>query len=561
MLSPDKVRTPASAPAILLATVAFLLVLAAPGTADAAKKISGKLSKGGYTVIALAKDGEAKTDRAPQGKFRLRPPAKKVTLHLRAPDGTYAGPIVVGTRKHGKRAIEGVYSGAKLGNVEVKPSKGFAKVKLRKKWIDKKREARAKKGVPIGAGNFGFVKSKKTKGGAPGDLDLDGVADQLDVDRNGNKHLDASERSTGARSTGARASEVGGVFPTGSKIDARTALNGFPPANANGGSTDERIAAAQAHWGKLGVAWIGIDPGSGELDCGGLTYCSRGGTGRLFDPNIDDPDPSAHPPFPDCCDLDKDGFGSLDDGGSSCESGCAISIFHGATVDQIGTGDVLVLHSTVNGVETQSATTVGFAFSTQPVYSRYDDGQGNSANISYATDPCPAEPCTVPVRADANGDVVVELSVWRPQRSRLDTEVGDGKWMDMGNLTYLAQSRLPFKQGEQPGNHGCPQGSLSESDPNLAPPTPEAPLLPEGDYYSGWGGFRDSSADQPQDPSNTLTFTVNLTQCIAARGLSFEPGDVAGLGIQAFALGAYAANGDPGDVSTAESGVYFELKP
>ena len=203
------------------------------------RKISGRLTQGGYTVIALAQNGKAKTDRAPKGTFKLRPPAKKVTLHLRAADGTYAGPIVVGKRKGGKRAIEGVYAGAKLGKVKVKSGQGYAKAKLRNKWVDRKREARAKKGVPIGAGNFGLVKSKKTHGGAPGDLDLDGVADQLDVDRNGNKLLDGSERSTGAR-----ASEVGGVFPIGSKIDATTALNGFPPANANGGSTDNRTSIA-----------------------------------------------------------------------------------------------------------------------------------------------------------------------------------------------------------------------------------------------------------------------------------------------------------------------------
>ena len=76
------------------------------------KRISGNLTQRGYTVIALAQNGKAKTDRAPKGAFKLRPPAKKVTLHLRAPDGTYAGPIVVGTRKGGKRAIEGVYAGA-----------------------------------------------------------------------------------------------------------------------------------------------------------------------------------------------------------------------------------------------------------------------------------------------------------------------------------------------------------------------------------------------------------------------------------------------------------------
>ncbi len=113
---------------LALAALCLLALLTFPGADSGAatiakkqKKITGTLSKGGYTVIALAKDGEAKTDRAPKGNFKLRPPAKKVTLHLRAPDGTYAGPIVVATRKHGKRAIEGVYAGAKLGRSSSTP--------------------------------------------------------------------------------------------------------------------------------------------------------------------------------------------------------------------------------------------------------------------------------------------------------------------------------------------------------------------------------------------------------------------------------------------------------
>ena len=89
-------------------------------------KVSGKLSVRGYTVIALAASGKAKTDRAARGKFKLRPPTKKVTLQLRAPDGTYAGPMVVAKAKHGTEAIVGIRAGAKLGKVEVKPDEGYA---------------------------------------------------------------------------------------------------------------------------------------------------------------------------------------------------------------------------------------------------------------------------------------------------------------------------------------------------------------------------------------------------------------------------------------------------
>jgi hypothetical protein len=158
------------------------------------------------------------------------------------------------------------------------------------------------------------------------------------------------------------------------------------------------------------------------------------------------------------------------------------------------------------------------------------------------------------------------LSVWRPQRSRLESDPGQGKWIDMGNLTYLVWLGLPWDRvepdsfpelGPLASQVGCPQGSLSESDPSLAPPTPAAPLWPgnKGGYYEGWGGFRDSSSDQPQDPANTLTFTLNLSQCMTSRGLDLEPGDVAVVFIEAWAVG-----GVTGEAS-ALSSVVFEVQP
>jgi hypothetical protein len=83
---------------------AILLALAVSLPASAAAKlapISGQLSKPGYTLIALADSGKASSVRVKHAKFKLRPPAKLVTLHLRAPDGVYAGPVVVGTGEAG----------------------------------------------------------------------------------------------------------------------------------------------------------------------------------------------------------------------------------------------------------------------------------------------------------------------------------------------------------------------------------------------------------------------------------------------------------------------------
>lgn len=298
-------------------SVAALLALDAASTPAAAapKRISGELSKPGYTVIALDKDGEAASAQA-QPKFKLTPPAKRATLHLRAKDGTYAGPIVTARERKGKRAIVGVKEGVKLGEVTVNGRKGYAKLErsLLEKWVDTKREARAKNGVPIGSGVFGRVASRPTGVFGPGqDQDLDGIPGALDIDDDGDLLLDNFERSNAA---GAQAAQSAGEL-----LDVLTqlGLQLEDTANANAGSSDAQIESALPASGRL---LIEILPGdSPELDCGGspnpspppplvggLVYCSWGGTGRVFQAGVS---PSDWPHFPDCCDPDGDGFGTL----------------------------------------------------------------------------------------------------------------------------------------------------------------------------------------------------------------------------------------------------------
>jgi hypothetical protein len=73
------------------------LSLVGPSLAAAAtlKPITERLDKPGYTVIALAATGQAGSVIARSGGFSVVPPAATVTLQLRAPDGVYAGPVVL----------------------------------------------------------------------------------------------------------------------------------------------------------------------------------------------------------------------------------------------------------------------------------------------------------------------------------------------------------------------------------------------------------------------------------------------------------------------------------
>ena len=157
--------------ALIGACLLALLVASSPASA-AREPISGKLTKAKYTVIALAPGGKARLVRTRTGRFRVRPPARSVTLQLRGPNGGYAGPVVVG--RAGRRAILGVRPGARLGKVRVR--RGFARVVrgVRRDWLDRDVRARAIRGVPIGARRAGLVRSRGARG-PRSDRDLDGI--------------------------------------------------------------------------------------------------------------------------------------------------------------------------------------------------------------------------------------------------------------------------------------------------------------------------------------------------------------------------------------------------
>lgn len=91
----------------------------------------------------------------------------------------------------------------------------------------------------------------------------------------------------------------------------------------------------------------------------------------------------------------------------------------------------------------------------------------------------------------------MSLTFWRPQRARIATDpqpdpgAGDSdKWTDIGGLGYGVQL--------ESGGRDC---ATSSTDPNV-------------EIRPGRGQF-DRAADRPANPKNTLTYTVNLTECLA----------------------------------------------
>ena len=121
------------------------------------------------------------------------------------------------------------------------------------------------------------------------------------------------------------------------------------------------------------------------------------------------------------------------------------------------------------------------------------------------------------------------FTLWRPQRQGI---VGAGEtsgFVDIGGLEYEANiPNVPRSPSAQPGAQGpgsgpqCPAASLSTSDPQLTVSS------------SGAGGrLVDHTADQPARPTNTFTFTVNLSQCAMLRSGTLAPGDILNMDIAA----------------------------
>lgn len=522
---------------------AFLLLLAAGTPASAApKRITGKLTKPGYTLIALAETGEARVVRVRRGRFAVRPPARAVTLQLRNRKGIYAGPVVAGRRERGTRAIVGVRAGANLGRVKVRRKYARVLKRLGDRALIEDVVVRARRGVPIGAGRFGRVRSRGARP-LPGDRDRDGIPDVLDVDDDGDLVLDEVDRASAG--AGAAQDEERFDFHTRLTLTIDKTAN----ANATGLSESQIDEAVSTSSDLLFTVMPGDDlPNSPELDCGGeiqepprplgLVYCrphETGGVGTLLNST----------PFPDCCDLDEDGLGKLTaDTGPVGTPLTAMTLRHHATTAQIKTGDLMIQRVLRNGVEEAFLGAIQYIFASVPAAKAYRGETGPTHEVPYpypaATDPDGSGPLRIiapPIQVadgpDAGDDVEVTFTFWRPQRSPV-AQWGETDWIDLGRLRYDVQVEFSGLR--------CPQNAFSTNDDGIA-------LHSSPDLNPG---FSDLADDAPANPANTFTFTLNLSRCLEPNGFSFEPGDTRG-----FIFVASNRNSADG----AEQAIWFQRQP
>ncbi len=195
----------------------------------------------------------------------------------------------------------------------------------------------------------------------------------------------------------------------------------------------------------------------------------------------------------------------------------------------------------------------------------YDDGQGNSGTFDYPPPtPCPMRPtgCFEPVRVGPDGDLVLKLTFWRPQRPWIEGDPGDTTWMNVGHLAYAlgVQDSLDGTRQDT-----CPQSSYTQLDPALKP-LPPGITLPG--FMKSETAFEDLSDDQPVDPNapgydpfakqNAFTAKLNLTQCYQSLGFSMPSASRPALNIQVNAVALGKTIGEPAFASSQAS---FALQP
>jgi hypothetical protein len=495
-----------SVPAIAFGTTLLALAPASAAAAPRPPAITGKLGKPGLTVIAVAANGKATSARAPSGVFSVRPLARQVTLHLRSAAGDYAGPVVVATTKGGRRAVLGVRAGARLGPIRVSTTRRYARVARRpaSRRIARALWARAKEGVPIGARAFGRVRSAPPRDGVRGDVDVDGLPDALDIDDDGDRVLDNLDRATRAR-----AAQVTG-FDTALNIANALPVGINGTANANAGTSPEQADETLRQSGYLILSEIAGD--TAELDCALLSWCRVGGTGTVF---------GAWTEFPECCDDDRDGLGTVTRNPTLPSPRAGMFLAHGAGSGEIASGQTLIERVTTGGVPTDYSTILQYVFATVPALASYRDTAGHADAVRYPVPPgAPGTPGQngFQVAAGPDGDVVLTLEFWRPQRRPIEG-VEPGEWIDVGGLTYAVAPQSASAPGVI-----CPASTLSQPAGGLAPETDPNRV-----------GLRDTEPDRAADPDNRIGFTVNVSACLRSAGGSWPVGQELGIGFQAMA--------------------------
>lgn len=505
---------------------------------------------GHHTVVAQSGDGAAATVRA--SPFELIPNAGRFTLQIRGADGSYQGPVVAAGS--GRRVVVGFREGAKLGDVVQRNGFWVLRRPLKRRFQDRSRTARARKGRPIGARSLGLVRTTSSgKTGRGQDADRDGIPNTFDVDVDGDRilnNVDPARRTTFSPSSPYRVAWLLSVGLKQSFLAEDMGLaqgvagfalnqNAKPPTMTTAQFENLRDIAGRIRGMLLFTLPRGDE--SLELDCGGLSYCSG--------PNSTGRDITQFRLFPRDFDADHNGFGTMEpttlplnpqrDGiGVSERLSPSAKVFAlkptTAHFGDVAAGDTFIERVSRAGKEvSRQPVMLNYTFGTVPALKAWSDGT-RQVSVNYPVPRGNEGTSETPFRSQQYPNGSLTFTVWRPQRRSFPAARETGDWIDVGRLLYSAAGFLEGSGGDRVWS--CPTSAYTTSDPNLR-------LEPDG--------LRDLRDDSALDPAKTLTFTVNVGECLRHSGI--DPATVT-----ASSAIYITASSDLGD---AAEGVGFSFAP
>ncbi|MCB9030399.1 MAG: hypothetical protein H6619_05050 [Deltaproteobacteria bacterium] len=341
-----------------------------------------------------------------------------------------------------------------------------------------------------------------------GDTDSDGLADEFDIDHDGDGILNNYDPDY------TEPSNSFSIF-TNLKVTIDQTIN----SNVITGLTDTQVDNLLQSTQTMAIEVKAADSSneSSELFCGdattGLEYCRPGGTGAVL---------MSSTAFPDDVDTDSDGGGTITKGGTG-----DFQLKTGVTdADNIGSGDTLtqVVTDSDTDTETTYIANLDFAFTSTPAISALTlDPAGTNTSLfteaSYPVSGSGTGTSNSPfsVTTNGSGKVVLGITTYRPERPGI-TGAGEADLMQIGNsLIVIDIPNAPSSGGTAAqGPGGCAISTYSESDTDLSI---------SGDTLVDAQGDFDGDTETDGDGNKTVTFSVNITDCLATVSETLDSGE------------------------------------
>jgi len=496
----------------ILLSAFILIVQLASGAAALPKSltISGALSpaSGTTSLLLVSREGETRSVESMNSfSFNKVPLSflKNATLHI-ASNGRYMGPVVLRSAKgfaylafSGKGPKKGKV--LKLGTVTIGAAGGTLQKPLMTQAVAKSVRATASAdGTPIGAGKLGLVSSLTTNRIRPlaasddgADPDRDGIPNFADVDDDGDTILDAVDASTA--STSAASNPFTTLY-----LPMNSTLN----QNSGSGVSQAQIDAAIGGENLFALIFYLSSPVSSatgaHVACSpGLSYCAPAG-GTAFHSGLSESSPAVKNILWSSYTTDGSPY-NLEPLSRNGETRFIAGIQPRAPTSQFRAGDFYeIVYTAPSGVVATKSLVLSPYFVTVPALSTFNGGSGVQS-VNYADTTSPGMSSTNPITTTAG---VLSLTLWKPQRPAIPgAETGD--YIDMGRLHY------GVVLGNETTEFGC-RGYYSGLSSTLSENTTDDSLR----YWP----LTDSGSDAAPSTLSTLSFSVDLANCVRANGFS-----------------------------------------